>query len=87
MAISKAYSLSFPDKPKGASSDFIIPAFICNLAKARIQNPFSIQKYLEEFMIVFSQIDQDAQQRVFWVTCNQYILDIPEEEVKTKTGN
>ena len=54
MAISKAYSLSFPDKPKGASSDYIIPAFICNLAKARIQNPFSIQKYLEEFMIVFS---------------------------------
>ena len=42
MAISKAYSLSFPDKPKGASSDYIIPAFIVNLVKAKIQHPFAI---------------------------------------------
>ena len=43
---------------------------MCILLKSRLKHPFALQKFLDEFMISFSKIDQEANQRITFAICN-----------------
>ena len=48
-SLNSAYTLAFTGKTKYASADFIIPAFIMVLLKAKLQNPIATHKFLQHF--------------------------------------
>ena len=50
--IEVSYDLAFPEKNMAASTDFVLPALMCILIRARLKDPFALQKYLDEFGLV-----------------------------------
>ena len=58
---------------------------MCILLKSRLKHPFALQKFLDEFMISFSKIDQEANQRITFAICNQHLTDLDVSSLRAKS--
>lgn len=76
VSLSSAYSLSFPGKQKKASADFFIPALVLVLLRTKLKSPIATYKYLQYFGNYSEGSDFEEQHRVFFNSCNSYLLEL-----------
>ena len=79
VSLSSAYSLSFPGKQKKASADFFIPALVLVLLRTELKSPIATYKYLQHFGNYSEGSDFEEQHRVFFNSCNAYLLELSVE--------
>ena len=79
VSLSSAYSLSFPGKSKKASADFFIPALVLVLLRTKLTSPTATYKYLQHFGNYSEGSDFEEQHRVFFNSCNSYLLELSVE--------
>ena len=82
VTLSSSYSLAFPGKDKKASADYFIPALVLVLLRAKLSNPIATYKYLQHFGNYSEGSDFEEQHRVFFNSCNAYLLELSVEALK-----
>ena len=65
-----------------ASADDLIPSIVFILCQAKLEFPFSIERYIEIFGDKDSQINQEAQQRVLFYSAHHFIKDLTHKELE-----
>ena len=75
VSICATFSLSFPGKDKKATTDDFIPSLVLVLLRTQLECPVATHKYLQYFASTGEGSGYEAQHRVFFESCTNFILN------------
>ena len=80
--ICATYTLAYPESNKKASADFLIPALIIVILKAKLTNSFAMIAFLRKFGQVGDESGFEDVCLTNFLACNEYLLNLRVEDLE-----